>query len=775
MSQGRNTKVNQLVDTFTWATGKHVWKFGGDFQKVFADTFNDAGINEQINLNTNSAQGVGFTQSGLGLTTAEFGRATSVYVDVVGLLGSAAQTLNVTSPTSGFVPGATRARLFEEKDLALFGQDQWRLWSNLTLNFGVRWEFEGVPTIPNGLAIQPNYSDLYGISGFGNIFNPNAAPGSQTVGVATQRFVDGDTRIKLYNDDWNNFAPFVGMAWTPDFKKGFLHAIFGSPGRSSIRAGFAISYLHDGFTTISNALGTGTTNPGLIQTANISTGQTPNSSVLRGVLSSSGVPLLIPTFSVPVTDRQNFLTNPNNGLWAVDPNIKIPYVEQWNIGYEREIFPNTALEIRYVGNHAVKVWRATDINEINVLNNGFLNEFLGAQRNLAAFRAANPLCGQPSQPVCTFAPGASPGSTAALPMMSAFFTGLAAGSGFASTTFISNLDANNIGTMANTMAFSPTYQGNRENPARGIPANYFVANPNAAFARVLNNDSMSNYHALEVELRRRFSSGLQFQADYTYSKALTDAAAAQGNNQSDLVSFRTLRDKRLDYQRANFDQTHRFVANALYELPFGHGKMWFSDANGLIDKLLGHWTLGGIVTWATRPPWYVVSNRTTFNNFNANLNPAQLVGMSFDDFKKHVGIFKTPSGVFFIDPALLCIKTATNGPSGCTPDGGKFVSSTPIAGLFAAPAPGTFGNFPLDSLDGPTYFNVDASITKRIPVGERLTLEMKTTIINVLNHPQFVFANQTFDSTTFGFINSTVNGNAFNYERIIHFTFGARF
>src|SRR5262249_47946067 len=73
---------------------------------------------------------------------------------------------------------------------------------------------------------------------------------------------------------------------------------------------------------------------------------------------------------------------------------------------------------------------------------------------------------------------------------------------YANTGFIGNLSANNIGTLASTLAFSPTYRANRENPALGIPANFFVANPNAAFARVLNNDSMSNYHALEVEVRR---------------------------------------------------------------------------------------------------------------------------------------------------------------------------------------------------------------------------------------------------------------------------------
>jgi hypothetical protein len=746
MSQGRNTKVNQYVDNFSWASGKHLFRFGADFQKIFADTFNDAGINQQINLGTNSANGVGFTQGGLGGTSAEFTRASSVYVNVVGLLGTSTRTFNVTSPTSGFVPGATRSRLFQERDVALYGQDQWRMRSNLTLNYGVRWEFLGVPTIPNGLAIQPKASDIFGISGYGNLFNPNA-PAGAAPGIATQNFVSGDTGIPLYNNDWNNFAPFIGLAWSPNFKDGFLHTIFGSPGRSSVRLGYSISYLHDGFTTISNALGVGTTNPGLIQTA---ANNTPT-----GVLTAGGVPLTTPTFTIPITDRQNFLTNSGNGIWAIDPNLKIPYVQQWNIGYEREIFPNTALEVRYVGNHAVKVWRANDFNEVNIFENGFLQEFLNAQRNLA-------LQGT------TFAPGCS--GCVALPILSKFFTGLPASSGFSSSTFISNLNQNNVGTFASTLAFSPTYRANRENVANGIPANFFVANPNAAFARLLTNDSMSNYHALEVEVRRRFASGLQFQADYTFSKALTDAADAQGNNQSDLVSFRTLRNKFLDYRRANFDQTHRFVANAIYEMPFGKGRMWFSNANGVVNTLIGNWSLGGIVTWSTRPPWFINSNRTTFNSFNSGNNPINLVGMSFDEFKKHIGLFNTPSGLFFIDPALLCIRTATNGPTGCTADGGRYQSSAPIAGLFAVPAPGTFGNFPMNSIDGPTYFNVDMSIIKRIPVGERVKLELKTTFINILNHPNFIYNGGTFDASTFGFINGQSGS-----ERIIHFTGSVRF
>jgi hypothetical protein len=766
MSQGRDTTVDEYSDNVSWVKSKHLIRFGFDYQKVFADTFNDAGINKTTNLGTPNTNPSGITQAELGpfSTSTDLGRANAVYANIVGNLSTATQTLNVTTPTSGFVPGATRSRIFKQNDVGLYVQDQWRMWSNLTVNAGVRWEFEGVPTIPNGLAIQlTNFNQVFGVSGPGNFFNPNAPAGiAPAVGVLD--FVSGDTGIPLYKDDWNNFAPFLGIAWSPDFKKGFLHTIFGSPGRSSIRLGYSVSYLHDGFTVISNALGTGTTNPGLIQSA-------ANNSPTGVLQSLNGPAITINPFKIPITDQQMFLNNSSNSVWAIDPNLKIPYVQQWNIGYEREIFPNTALEIRYVGNHAVKVWRANNINEVNIFENGFLPEFLNAQRNLAvcianatACRAAQALGGisASSQTSNSFQNWGLTGQVA-LPIFDRFFFGTPAAmhSNYSNSTFTNNLTANNVGTLASSLAFSDAFRTNRNNPARGIPANFFVINPNANGATVLTNDSMSNYHALEVELRRRFSSGLQFQADYTFSKALTDAFANTGNSQADLQSFRTLRDKGLDYTRSQQDQTHRFVANALYELPFGKGRYWMSDANGFVNQIIGGWNVGTILTWATRPPWYVVSNRTTVNSFNAGNAPAQLSGMTFAEFKKNIGIFKTPAGVFFINPDLLDITLNPNG---------TVKTSQLKAGLITTPAPGQWGNFPINSLDGPTYFNVDVSLTKRWAVTERIRLELKTTFINILNHPSFVFGTQTFDSTNFGRITSTSGS-----ERNIHFTGSIRF
>ncbi|HXG92081.1 MAG TPA: carboxypeptidase-like regulatory domain-containing protein [Blastocatellia bacterium] len=731
LSQGRNTKLNQFIDNLSMVKGPHTFRMGADAQVVFAFSFNDAGIVQTINIGSNSANPDGLSTANFPNLPAGqagtdiFNRARAIYRDLTGMLGSTTRTFNVTSPTSGFVPNATRGRRFKYNDVSFYFQDAWRIRRNFTFNYGTRWEYLGVPSLPDGLGLQvTNFEDIYGISGPGNIFKPGVMTGRQT---ATLDFVSGKTSLSLYQKDWNNFAPFIGFAWSPNFNSGPLHWIFGDEGRSSMRGGFSISYLRDGFTVISNALGTGTTNPGLIQTA--------ANTVPTGVLGSGDVSLNTPAFKVPITAAENFAANPNNGLWAIDPNLVTPYVQQWSFGIEREITANTALEVRYAGNHAVKIFRAVDYNEGNIFENGFLQEFLNAQKNLAIFRAANPNCGQAGQPACRFDNRGLPGQVN-LPIFTALFQGVSLGNGFASTTFIPNLDQNNIGAMVTTLAFSPTYRVGRAN----LPANFFVTNPFANFARVLGNFSYSNYHSLQVEIRRRFSQGLQFQANYTLSRTLNDGTTIV-NNQSTLESYRTLRNLRLDYQNSDQDQRHRFVANTVYDLPFGTGRRFLSSGWGPIRKAIEGWTLGAIVTYQTGTPFYITSGRSTFNNFNAGNAPAQLVGMTFDEFKKNIGVFKTGVGVFYINPSLLNIVT--------DPKTGQLISSRIKEGIFAAPAPGTFGNFPLNSLYGPNFTQTDLSIVKRTYFSEHGNVEFRVIAFNIFNQTNFTIGNVTFDAANF--------------------------
>jgi hypothetical protein len=201
------------------------------------------------------------------------------------------------------------------------------------------------------------------------------------------------------------------------------------------------------------------------------------------------------------------------------------------------------------------------------------------------------------------------------------------------------------------------------------------------------------------------------------------------------------------------------VANGIYDLPFGRGRRFMSDSHSIVNQVIGGWSVGAITAWSTRPPFFITSGRTTVNAWplgtEANNLPAQLVGMSFEEFKKNVGVFKTPGGVFWFNPAMLDI---THNAAG------RVVSSTLKPGLLGQPAPGTFGDFPMNSLNAGNFFNVDMSATKRFPITESVQFEVKTTFINILNNPNFFYGNTQFDSTSFGRITSTNSG-----ARVIHF------
>src|SRR5262249_34868121 len=170
-----------------------------------------------------------------------------------------------------------------------------------------------------------------------------------------------------------------------------------------------------------------------------------------------------------------------------------------------------------------------------------------------------------------------------------------------------------------------------------------------------------------------------------------------------------------------------------------------------------------------RPP-----GPTTVNQFSAGNAPiigAQLAGISFGDFENAVGIFKTPDGVFFFDPKLLNITRNA---------AGQFTGATLKPGLLAAPAPGTFGNFPRNSINGPKFTQVDFSLSKRTHIYEKADVEFKFNLINAFNHPNFLFnttANSTsmnFDAANFGRI-STLRGTDTSWGRQINFILGINF
>lgn len=713
----RNTTVYQFQDHLSWVHGAHTLRFGAETQSITYHNFSSSGTYPGVGLGTNPANPDGILNTvfpslpagAAGQTIAN--RARSMYALLVGNLSSASQTFNVTSPTSGFVPYAGSQYPIQQRELNLYAMDRWRVRRNLTVNAGLRWEWLGVPKMLNGLTLLPvnGIAGLFGISGEGNLFNPGVLKGTAPTLLD---FAGKDKGRPIYHDDWNNFAPYFGFGFSPSSDKGWRRKLFGSEGKSSIRGGYSISYTRDGLSVHRAAL---VSNPGLTSTI-INT-------VPRGVLTAAGVPVPVPTFKTPISDLENYQRNNFSSMNTYDPKLRTPYVQQWSFGIEREIVGKIAIEARYVGNHAVKLYRAFDINEGNIFENGFLQEFLNAQKNLAANRGAS------------FAPGAV--GTVPLPIFSALFAGVPAANGFANTAFINNLNLNNVGSVALSIRLSPLYQTNL---ARLAP-NFFAANPNVNQAVLIANGASSNYHSLQVEMRRRFSNGLLVQAAYTFSKAITDTEGST----SDFEPFRTIRNLRLDRHRADYDQPHTFVGNYIFELPFGPGRRFANSGPLLLRKALEGWQTQGIVSWHSGFPTFATSGRTTFNDY-ATLNPAQLSGITFAEFKQNSGVYKTPQGVFFINPNLLNITTAANG---------TLQNATLKEGLLGAPPPGQFGNFPRNAMNSPSFFQMDFGVLKRTRLKERANVEFRAEFFNLFNTVNFGSGSLAFDGQRFGQLTGT--------------------
>src|SRR5262249_53240585 len=97
----------------------------------------------------------------------------------------------------------------------------------------------------------------------------------------------------------------------------------------------------------------------------------------------------LPARTAPVDPTFPLAAVAGNSVNEFSPDLKIGYVQSWNIGFQRELTRDTVLEVRYIGNHGTRLWRNMNMNEINIFNNGFLSEFKTAQSNLAIARASN--------------------------------------------------------------------------------------------------------------------------------------------------------------------------------------------------------------------------------------------------------------------------------------------------------------------------------------------------------------------------------------------------
>jgi hypothetical protein len=230
-----------------------------------------------------------------------------------------------------------------------------------------------------------------------------------------------------------------------------------------------------------------------------------------------------------------------------------------------------------------------------------------------------------------------------------------------------------------------------------------LANPNLVNTTTWFSEGLSSYNALQVDVSRRFSHGLQFRGAYTWSKSLDDGTALNssvGANAPGFVMFPL--NPKLDWSPSTSDVRHIAVVNSTYELPFGTGKKFLNKAGGLSQRLIGGWRLSGVETLQSGFPFTPQLGFNPTNNGDSR-NP---IRPSWNPAFSGRAILGSPNQYF-----------------------------NPNA--FILPPAGTYGNVGRNVLVGPGLATTDLSVAKNTAISERLRAQFRAEFFNIFNRANF--------------------------------------
>jgi hypothetical protein len=337
---------------------------------------------------------------------------------------------------------------------------------------------------------------------------------------------------------------------------------------------------------------------------------------------------------------------------GVQPNMQTPTLVSWSLRVQQQLSPNTSLTVGYVGSHGY-------------------HEIVGIDAN------------EPTPVICPDSP-----CPAVYP----------------------TYDPSQPTTATN----SPTIGFPIGSPLAGAPipaGTYYIPagtpKPNATLANTWTwfSEGVSSYNALQVDLTRRFSQGLSVRGVYTCSKTLDDGDSLNqttAGNAPGLVSdpFHLAADKGL----ATYDVRNVGVVNVIYELPFGHGKMYASDLEGWKNGLVGGWSVASIITAQSGFPF---TPQLSYNPSNTG------------DTRNPVRPFLNPN---FTGNVIL---------------GNPGQWFNPAAFIAPPSASGFFGNVGRDTYEGPGLATWDFSVLKDTRIRERMTVQFRAEIFNILDRANF--------------------------------------
>jgi hypothetical protein len=699
-ASNRITPVYQYGDTLTWVKGRHSFKGGAEVRFLSDAGYDAFGARPGASIGSGAVpvQNIN-TITGIG---GNAGLAQNTLLDLAGSLGFAFQVNNSPGGANPvFLPGQTRYRNWLQKEFSGFFKDDFKLTPSFTLNLGVRYEWYGVPTENQGKMLAPvgGTGAAFGISGttFASEFQPGASGGSLT---RTQVIGDGtpNPNTKLYNNDYNNFAPAVGFAWSlPWFGKD----------KTVIRAGYGIGYERLPIYLTHNNSGL---EPGLSETDTL---LLPTSLTVQNLVlpvRPAGAPLSL----IPAVGAGSRTQN----LFVFDQNLRTPYAQNYNFSIQRALSGTSSITVSYVGSKGTKLARSVNINEANIYENGILQAFQTIQAG-----GTSPLIEQ------IFGAGGS-NTMRTSSATQGFFANNNVG-GFAN--FINTTTSLGAGVPGGLLAKA------------GLPTNFVAVNPQFASVYLTSNFGNSTYNSLQAVYNKRFAQGFTLQGSYVFSKALGDD---EGDSSTEQAAYRTLRNLSLDKRRLSFDRTHVFKLNGIYELPFGRGKTFATNVNGFIDRVIGGWQIGAIFNKYSGQPLTFVAQNTinTFGTVSATGFTPNVVGQIPGGEVQRVG-----NGVIYFNNLTQIVDpNVANLVSTLRPFSTLRAIASNGTPILVNPGPGQLGNLGQNSFSGPGTFRFDVNVIKRIKITERVTLQLGATAQNLTNTEQYGNPNLNINDLNFG-------------------------
>jgi hypothetical protein len=674
----------QFNDSYSKIVGKHSFKFGADTRYQKFDQTVYFNVNGEYILGSGGPNDTG---------------ATDPYANyLLGLPFSYSQ-------------GSGNRELVRSTSVYLFAQDSWKIKSNVTLNYGVRWEMN-TPLTDVGQKVQRfnpgQNSTVYPcqLSSVSNLFGTtNGVTNTcDNQGVTpTGLVVPGDKGVPggLINTYYKAFAPRLGLNWSPGSKDGVLAKLTGGPNKTTVSMGWGLFYnpieqlVLEQFVAeppfgISNSV----SNP-LFSTPFVTQEGTTKPNVSNGFLT--------PPRNQPVDWS---LYRPILLFGQFPTTLRTQYSSQYNFTIKRELPGNILFQIGYVGSQGHRLLAIYDQNAGIAQTCIDLNSIPGQA------------CGPGGEDTQYIIPANTipAGVTLHLP--------------YGSVKSVTGPNPTAIDLVGLRPFSSPNCQ-----PTTGVGC---PADGTPIFGSIFNENSAahSNYNSLQSLFEKRFSHGLQFQASYTYSKSL--------DNASSFEEILNPTNFNATYGPSLYDARHRFVFNYVWELPV-------PKKDGFAGKALNGWQVSGIYTYQTGFPILI-------NNCNDTELEGSIQGFECPGKPNFVAPFKSvnPRGTVcaFGTGPLSGTGTPCQLVSGFGFDPNLF-DSTNTASSTLGPNPvqlGQFGNVPRTVCCNSPINNWDMGLFKDTPIGEKLRLEFRTEIYNVFNHAQFysIDGNSGNAGTTFG-------------------------